>query len=249
AHLLVVLAIGALLVSRRPALRPLRDWMPLAVGPFLYVELRWLIQGVGRPHADALVQGWERAIFPTNPAATWAPHLPSLALSEALHFAYASYYFLVLLPPILLYLRGRRTEYAATLLALALVYAVCFTTYLVFPVDGPRYLLGPAAAPAGPVRSVVLHLLAAGSSRGTAFPSSHVAASVVASLSALRYQPRVGVVVALLTAGLTLGTVYGGFHYGVDALAGVIVGVVSWLAATALWRALSTPGAQSATAA
>jgi membrane-associated phospholipid phosphatase len=249
AHVLALLAAGALLVSRRPALRPLRDWLPLALGPLLYVELRWLIAGVGRPHADALVLGWERALFPSNPAATWAPSMPSVALSEALHFAYASYYFLVLLPPILLYLRGRRTEYAFTLLALALVFSVCFTTYLIFPVDGPRFLVGPAAAPDGPVRSFVIHLLAAGSSRGTAFPSSHVAASVVASLCALRVQRRVGLVVALLTAGLTLGTVYGGFHYGVDALAGLIVGAVSWLAATAVWRALSTPGAQSATAA
>jgi membrane-associated phospholipid phosphatase len=249
AHVLVLVAAGTLQLSRRMSLQPLRDWMPLAVGPFLYVELRWLIQGVGRPHADTLVQGWERMLFPSNPASTWAPHLPSLFFSEALHFAYASYYFLVLLPPILLYLRGRRSEYAATLLALALVYAVCFTTYLGFPVDGPRYLVGPASAPEGPVRGFVLHLLAAGSSRGTAFPSSHVAASVVASLCALRFQRRVGVVVALLTLGLTLGTVYGGFHYGVDALAGVIVGVLSWLVATAVWRALSTPGAQSATAA
>jgi membrane-associated phospholipid phosphatase len=249
AHVLVLLAAGALLLSRRPALRPLRDWMPLAVGPFLYVELRWLIQGVGRPHADALVQGWERVFFPTNPAATWAPQVPSVVVSEALHFAYASYYLLVLLPPVLLYLRGRRTEYAVTLLALAMVYAVCFTTYLAFPVDGPRFLVGPAAAPDGPVRTFVLHLLAAGSSRGTAFPSSHVAASVVASLCALRFQPRLGAVVALLTAGLTLGTVYGGFHYGVDALAGLIVGAVSWLVAVTVWRALSTPGAQSATAA
>jgi membrane-associated phospholipid phosphatase len=249
AHLLTLLAAGALLLSRRAALRPLRDWMPLAVGPFLYVELRWLIQGVGRPHADPLVQGWERALFPTNPAATWAPQMPSLVLSEALHFAYASYYLLVLLPPILLYLRGRRTDYAATLLALALVYAVCFTTYLAFPVDGPRFLAGPASAPDGPVRSFVLHLLAAGSSRGTAFPSSHVAASVVAALCALRFQRPVGVLVSVLTAGLTLGTVYGGFHYGVDALAGLIVGIMSWLVAMTVWRALSTPGAQSATAA
>jgi membrane-associated phospholipid phosphatase len=249
AHLLTLLAASALLLSRRPALEPLRDWMPLAVGPYLYVELRWLIQGVGRPHADLLVQRWEQVLFPTNPAATWAPQMPNLVLSEALHFAYASYYALVLLPPILLYLRGRRTEYAITLLALALVYAVCFTTYLAFPVDGPRFLVGPASAPDGPVRTFVLHLLAAGSSRGTAFPSSHVAASVVASLCALRFQPRLGAVIALLTAGLTLGTVYGGFHYGVDAVAGLIVGAASWLVAMTVWRALSTPGAQSATAA
>jgi membrane-associated phospholipid phosphatase len=249
AHLFVLLAAAVVLFSQSRALRPLRDWLPLAVGPFLYVELRWLIAGVGRPHVDALVQRWEHWLLPGNPSATWAPSMPSLALSEALHFAYASYYLLIYVPPVILYLRARRQDFALTMLALAIVYGVCFVTYLFFPVDGPRFIIGPAPAPAGPVRELVLRLLAAGSSRGTAFPSSHVAASVVASLCALRVQPRVGLTVLVLTAGLTLGTVYGGFHYGVDALAGLIVGAMSWLAAMAGWRALSTPGAQSATAA
>jgi membrane-associated phospholipid phosphatase len=249
AHL-VALTFGAVvLASRRRSLQPLRDWLPLLLGPFLYIELRWLIAGVGRPHADVLVQGWEHALFPGNPAATWASALPVRWLSEALHFAYASYYLLVYVPPALLYFRGRRDAYAATLLALAVVYGVCFLTYVVFPVDGPRFLGGPAAAPDGPIRSFVVHLLQTGSSRGTACPSSHVAASVVATLAALRYQRRVGIVVALLTVGLAVGAVYGGYHYLVDVLVGAIVGMAAWLLASTLCRALSTPGAQSASAA
>lgn len=240
---------ASVLASRRRPLQPLRDWLPLLLGPFLYIELRWLIAGVGRPHADALVQGWEHALFPTNAAATWASALPVRWISEALHFAYASYYLLVYVPPALLYWRGRRDAYAVTLLALAVVYGACFLTYVVFPVDGPRFLTGPAAAPDGPIRSFVVRLLQAGSSRGTAFPSSHVAASVVASLAALRYQRGVGLVVAVLTAGLAVGAVYGGYHYLVDVLAGAIVGAAAWVVARAPCRALSTPGAQSASAA
>ncbi len=249
AHLCALVFGAAVLVSTQPVLRPLRDWLPLALGPFLYVELRWLIEGMGRDHADALIQRWETALFPGQPAVTWATHLPIRWLSEALHLAYASYYLLVYLPPALLYARGRRDCFARTMLALAVVYGVCFVTYLFLPVDGPRFLHGPASAPAGPVRSFVLALLEAGSSRGTAFPSSHIAASVVASLSALACQPRVGVGVGVCTLGLAVATVYGGFHYAVDALAGLAVGVVVWLVASALWRALSTPGAQSASAA
>jgi membrane-associated phospholipid phosphatase len=248
-HVALLAAAVALGTAAHPRARTLRDLLPLAVGAFLYVELRWLIPALGRPHADGVVIEWERALFPTNPSATWAPSVPSLALSETLHLAYASYYLLVLVPPLLLYLRGRRSEYARTMAALVLVYGVCFLTYLLFPVDGPRYLVGAAAAPEGPVRTFVLHLLAAGSSRGTAFPSSHVAASVVASLCALRFQRPVGLVVAACTLGLALGTVYGGFHYAVDALAGGIVGLASWGVASTLCRALSTPGAQSASAA
>lgn len=249
AHVAVLLAASVLWLTRGRTLHPLRDWLPLLVGPFLYVELRWLIAGVGRPHADALVQTWEHWLLPTNPSSSWAPSMTSVLLSEVLHLAYASYYLLVYVPPVALYLRRDRRGFAITMLSLAIVYAVCFVTYLVFPVDGPRFIAGPAAAPDGPVRTFVLHLLAVGSSRGTAFPSSHVAASVVAALCALELQRPVGVIVTIFTVGLTLGTVYGGFHYGVDALAGLIVGIASWLAAKAAWRALSTPGAQIATAA
>jgi membrane-associated phospholipid phosphatase len=242
AHVALLVAILAVARTASPGLRALRDLLPLSTGAFLYVELRWLIPAVGRPHADAVVAGWERLVLPGDPSATWAPAWSSLALSELLHFAYASYYALVLVPPLILYLRGRREGYAATLLALVLVYAICFVTYLVFPVDGPRFLHGPAAAPEGPIRAFVLHLLAAGSSRGTAFPSSHVAASIVASLCALRFQRPVGIVVSLLTLGLTLGTVYGGFHYAVDALAGLIVGVVAWMGAAGVGTATAVRG-------
>jgi membrane-associated phospholipid phosphatase len=249
AHLIALAGAAHVTASRRAALRPLREWLPLIVGPFLYVELRWLIAGLGRPHADALVQGWERTFFPGNPASTWAAAFPIRWVSEALHLAYASYYLIVYVPPAILFSRGRRAAHAETLLALALVYGACFTAFLVFPVDGPRFLVGPAPAPDGPIRTFVLRLLETGSSRGTAFPSSHVAASVVASLAALRHQRAVGVVVSALTLALIAATVYGGFHYGVDALAGLAVGLAAWPLAAALCRTLSRPGEQSASAA
>lgn len=248
-HIAAVALAAAVLATRAPALRWLRDWMPLLLGPLLYVELRWLIAGAGRPHADQIVQAWERAVFPGEPAATWATLVHVGWVSEALHFCYASYYLLVYVPPAWLYARRRRSDFAATLLALTTVYGLCFASYLAFPVDGPRFLVGPAAAPDGPIRTVVLALLEEGSSRGTAFPSSHVAASVVASLCALRYERVMGVLVTTLTAGLAAATVYGGFHYAVDALAGGIVGVLAWGLASVVWRAVSTPGAQSASAA
>jgi membrane-associated phospholipid phosphatase len=93
-----------------------------------------------------------------------------------------------------------------------------------------------------------LTLLDRGSSRGTAFPSSHVAASVVSSLCALRHQRRVGIAVTLVTVALTFATVYGGFHYAVDALVGVILGGLAWLVSAGILDAFASD-AQSATAA
>jgi membrane-associated phospholipid phosphatase len=242
-YTLVLLAAPARL--RRPAL----DWLTLTIGPVMYIELRWIIAGLGLPHRDSVVIGWERLLFPTNPSATLAPRLHVASVSELLHLAYAAYYLLIYLPPIALFLRGRREAFVSTMLALTVVYGVCFVTYALFPVDGPRYLVGAAAAPEGPIRSFVLTLLDRGSSRGTAFPSSHVAASVVSSLCALRFQRGVGIAVTLVTAALTVATVYGGFHYAVDALVGVILGGLTWLVSAGILEKLASRAAQSATAA
>ncbi|PYP77354.1 MAG: hypothetical protein DMD35_15570 [Gemmatimonadetes bacterium] len=239
----------ALLLAPVRARRPAMDWLTLTIGPVMYVELRWIIAGLGAPHHDAILVEWERLLFPSDPSATLAPRLSFAPLSELLHLAYASYYLLIYLPPVVLYARRRRDALVSTILALAVVYGVCFVTYVLFPVDGPRYLVGPAAAPDGPIRSFVLTLLDRGSSRGTAFPSSHVAASVVSALCALRYQRGVGIAVTIVTAALTLGTVYGGFHYAVDALVGVILGGLAWLVSAELLEPLASRGVQSATAA
>ncbi|MEO8620462.1 MAG: phosphatase PAP2 family protein [bacterium] len=225
-----------LTAARGRGTQAIRDWIPLALGPFLYVELRWIIEAVGQSHADALVAGWESALFASDPSAALARLWPWSALSEVLHLCYLSYYALVYVPPALLWLRGRRRAFVETVLALVVVYAMCFVAYAIFPVDGPRFMHGPSAAPDGPIRAAVVRLLESGSSRGTAFPSSHVAASVVAALCALRFQRRVGVVVVVLAAGLALGAVYGGYHYAVDVLAGMVTGVLAFAGARLIGR-------------
>ena len=60
---------------------------------------------------------------------------------------------------------------------------------------------------------------------GTAFPSSHVAAGLVAALAAWRHLRPLGAVLVPLALLLSLGTVYGHLHYAVDALAGAAVGL------------------------
>ena len=214
----------------------LRDWTPLLLGPLLYVELRWSIPGAGRPHADALVAMWESRVFPSDPSRTLAGAWPSVVLSEMLHAAYVSYYALMYVPPVLLWLRRRHREFGATVLALVVVYTLCFGIYTLFPVDGPRFLHGPASAPHGPVRNFVVALLESGSSRGTAFPSSHVAASLVAAVCALRFSRRLGWVVAVLAGGLAVGAVYGGYHYAIDIVAGGVTGALAAAVAYGLER-------------
>ncbi|MEO5869836.1 MAG: phosphatase PAP2 family protein [Gemmatimonadaceae bacterium] len=205
--------------------RTVRAWTPLAFIPLLYVELRWIIAGAGRLHADALIAGWDIRLFGSEPSRTLALRWPSLALSELLHLCYLAYYAIVYVPPALLWWKSRHRAFAATVFAIVVMYVLCFIAFVILPVEGPRFLVGPSAAPDGPIRSIVLQILGVGSSRGTAFPSAHVAASVVAGISALRFQRALGVAILVITAGMMIGAVYGGYHYAVDVIAGMAMGV------------------------
>jgi membrane-associated phospholipid phosphatase len=147
-------------------------------------------------------------------------------VSEVLHAGYLAYYPAIFIPPLFLLWRGEWRGYAQTVLALTVTYTVCWTIFVLFPVEGPRYLWGaPLGVPAGPVRRLAIRILAAGSSRGAAFPSSHMAVSVVQAMMAWRWQRRIAPVLGVVVVLVGFGAVYGGFHYAIDMVAGAVLGV------------------------
>ena len=103
---------------------------------------------------------------------------------------------------------------------------VCYLVFIFFPVAGPYYVL----ARPDPwfvdnlFARAVYDTLATGSSYGAAFPSSHVAAAVAATLSAGRGSRWLGWSLAVPTVLLTVAVVYCQMHYGVDAIAGLLTG-------------------------
>lgn len=214
--------------SRHWAWRRIGDWLPLLALPLLYGGLEWSM--VGQTMQDATVQGWDRALFGTDAARTMAGALPWAPLSEVLHFAYFSYYGIIYGPPLYLYLRsGNPRAFHDLVLAFTIAMVAAFVVFTFFPVAGPRYLWpAPDGVPDGPMRRLVLWVLHAGSTRGTAFPSSHVAIALAISLSAFRWRRLPGVVLLVLTALLGAGAVYGGFHYATDVVAGMALGVGCW---------------------
>ena len=113
-------------------------------------------------------------------------------------------------------------------LAVMTTFVVCYLVFIFFPVAGPYYVFPRPAAwfldnPRGPAG--VSRRSAQGSSYGAAFPSSHVAATVAAAAGRLAAAPAGwGWLLLLPTVLLTVGVVYCQMHYGVDALAGLVVG-------------------------
>jgi len=246
AHLAILAAVAsATWVRDLP--RWLRAWLPLFCLLFLYSEIPMLLRAIGQEALyDDTVISWEQALFDAQPARVWAGRWPIRLASETLHLAYLSYYPLIFSVPVVLWWRRRADDFTEAMFALMLTFIACFTCYLFFPVAGPRYLwLQPVGVPEGPVRAATTWLLEARSSRGTAFPSSHVAVATTQAVLAFRYFGWRGAFIAVLALGLSAGAVYGGFHYAIDVLAGIGVGALVVSVALAIAALLRRPTIQA----
>ncbi len=207
-------------------------WYPFLLIPAYYAQLGVIGLSLGRVR-DSVVQGWEASLFGAQLSVAWRARMPGLGLSWLLHACYLSHYFVYMGVPVWLYLRAGREATARALFAITLAFYVCFLTSAFFPVAGPWYVLTRPTGPAANVwpARLVHSVLEAGASYGTAFPSSHVAASWTAVLMAIRDARWLALGLAPVVLGLALGTVYGQFHYAVDALAGAAVALACYAAA------------------
>ena len=227
----------------RARMRALMDWAPLGIMPLLYTELATLNVAVhGGRYFDDIIIAWEQALFDGQPSQAWAASVPALWLSEPLHAAYLSYYIIIFLPPLVLFFRHERDRFRAGVFALMLTFFVHYLFFIYFPVQGPRYLY---PAPTGELESGAMYQLAhrvleAGSSQGSAFPSSHVGVSVAQTLVVWRLLPRLAPLITVLTIGLALGAIYGGFHYATDAVLGALLGAFLFMIAEPLRLRLKT---------
>jgi membrane-associated phospholipid phosphatase len=181
---------------------------------------------------DTVIQGWEAAIFGGQITYEWIRQAPSVFWSGILHLAYMAYYPIILAGPALLLMRGETTKAQNVVFTTMLAFVICYVVFALYPVAGPNYTF---EHPTGPVREVwsarlVYSLLGTGSAIGTAFPSSHVAATVAVNFSLWREWRGLALVILVPTILLVVGTVYCQMHYGVDALAGLCVGLgAGWI--------------------
>jgi membrane-associated phospholipid phosphatase len=198
----------------RTAWRWLHRWLPVLALPWLYDAAGRLRHILVAHDLDGWIARADAWIFPGRwylAGARWP--LPALELAHAVYF---SYYLLLLVPALVVdrYLHAL----TATLLA---HYALNF----LLPVAGPladRARDMPEGALFLPVMDAIYFAFDRG---GLAFPSTHVAASVVAGWFAGRsFFPRAGAAFAVWVTAISASTVICGYHYPIDALAGLATG-------------------------
>lgn len=212
--------------------RGLREVYPLLLVVLFYGALDTVGGHGAITTHEKTVQRWEMAIFGSQVSRTWWQQHGSPFWSTVLHAVYASYYFVIFSGPILFLARGDYVNLRRTVTAMAATFGICFVVFLLYPVAGPNYEF-PRPSPEfldNPPARLVYSLLQRGSSYGAAFPSSHVAAALTAALATFQGDRRLGLILLVPAVILPFAVVYTQMHYGIDAIAGVIVGVLVWLA-------------------
>lgn len=220
-----------LLVAYAPlgqAGRLLRAVYPILLLGALYPAID-ILNGFGAiPVHDPVIQTVEQALFGGEVSRTWWQSHPSVFWSTVLHAAYFAYYPIVLAPLVAMLALGREDAADRAVRWVLSAFLICYLAFLLFPVAGPYYEF-PRPAPwflANPPARLVYATLARGSAYGAAFPSSHVAATLVATAAAFRGSSRLGWLLAAPAALLTVGVVYCQMHYATDALAGIAVALL-----------------------
>ncbi len=191
---------------------------------------------------DEPIAALDRLMFGVHLHEVWLPAMDAMWFSELMHLAYYGYYLAAYLPPIVLAIMARHDAVRDMVFRLVVVYIGCYLVFIAFPVDGPHFLQEPAAGmhTEGFFYGLVEGAQKLGDSRGCSFPSSHVAAAVMAAMLAWRWLPRwVAVILWVEAIGVLLSTTYTQHHYAIDSVAGLLWAVAAWYVAPPLHRLLS----------
>jgi membrane-associated phospholipid phosphatase len=211
-----------------PALGFLHRWFPVLALPWLYGAAGALRHLVVARDLDPWVARWDAALFPGSWYLAGA-RLPEFAI-EALHALYFSYYLLLFVPALLAE-RRRPAEVGRYVFALTATMVPHYALDFLLPVAGPlaaRAGLAGRGLVFGPALDAIYRAFDRG---GLAFPSTHVAASLVAAWFAARFYPRRRAAFALWFGGIAVSTVLCAYHYPIDVLAGLASGALCLLLA------------------
>ena len=187
------------------------------------------------PTHDQWAMHADQVLFGGQISREWWQAHPSRILSTLLHASYFAYYPIVALPVLYFLFAGRIEACRRSVLWLMATFLGCYLLFLALPVAGPYYEFPRPdhVILDNPMARLVYATLARGSSYGAAFPSSHVAAALVATAAGFLGARWVGWLLTVPSVLLCIGVVYCQMHYGVDALAGggvalVVTGLGLW---------------------
>jgi membrane-associated phospholipid phosphatase len=244
-------ALGILLMAcsahRRPRAlwRFVRHWYPLPLYIGFFEELQGLVHLVFPGWFDAGLLRFDFWLCGAQPA-MWMSQFARPTLNDFMQFSYMTYFAYLVLLPALLYARRETRAFWTVMTSTALAHYTVYLIAAVFPIESPHFSLEHASlAHLSPLKggfstALIEVIEKYGRVHGAAFPSAHVAGSMVAILCAWRYRRWLFWATLPFFVSMMVATVYGRYHYVADVLAGMLVGAAGYAAGVKLMR---QPGA------
>jgi len=218
--------------SENRAVQFTRHWYPLALYIFFFEELQGLVHAIFPNWFDRWLIQFDYNFAGVHPAA-WMARFATPALNDFMQFSYMTYFpYLVILPAIL-YIQKQRAAFWTVMVSTAIAHYSVYVIAVLFPVESPYFALASLnlpQLPGGAFTTTIEFIERFGRVHGAAFPSAHVAGSMVALLAARRYKPCLFWICLPFFLSMCVATVYGRYHYLADVLAGIVVGATGWAA-------------------
>jgi membrane-associated phospholipid phosphatase len=182
------------------------------------------------------------SIFGYLPSMEWGLRFTNIWLSEWLYFSYFSYYLMIIGLPVIIYIK-RRHALDEVIFVLSFVFYFCYFIFSWLPVIGGRFIplaMEMTVQPHGGLFSSIMASIYTNSPHlGGAFPSSHIAIALVLSMLATKYFRCLGYAFLFVTAFLALSTVYCHYHWFIDAVFGILTGLLGYFTAQFAFSKLS----------
>ena len=215
------------------------------------------------PNLDHVFAAWEQSLFGCHPSLLFSQRVPYGWFSELMCLGYVSYFPLMLITYLYYFFR-RYKEFQLTAFVMLSSFFAYYVVFVLLPVTGPQFYylavgtekiaagifpnLGDwflthserMAAP-GWTDGFWYHMLDlthdAGERPTAAFPSSHVGVTTVVMLLALRTRSK-GLIFTILPFYILmcLSTVYIYAHYAIDAIAGLLSGVLLYFLFVGIYK-------------
>lgn len=204
----------------------LRCGYPLLSFPIMYEELGQFIHLIFPYWFDFIIHRLELSIFHVHPT-LWLQKLVTPWATEYFKLSYSSYYLVIPIAALALYLKGDMKIFEELITTLAFVFYICYVGFILLPVEGPRYAF--ASLYTIKLKGYIItnfqdSLTNIGALHGGCMPSSHVAAALVSLVSIRRYVRLAYYFLLPAVLSLFVSTVYTHDHYLSDVIVGLLVG-------------------------
>jgi membrane-associated phospholipid phosphatase len=250
----IVVSIGILILvnfdsrKKNVFLKFISCWYTLPLIFMTFKELYLMVHPINPHDLDYLLIQIDKAIFGTDPTAV-LDRIATPSLTEFLQICYSSFYLLWIILGVDLLRNKNEKGFSYFLFVLMYGFYASYVGYLLVPAIGPRFTLYDFAnldkdLPGLFLTPLLRGVINSGESitnvakaallaQRDCFPSGHTEMTIITIAIAIKYRAKSAMLIIPLGLGLIFATVYMRYHYGIDIIAGAIVGVL--VLSTANW--------------